>query len=464
MSGELKGSTGQEGLLPTSPTNRLFSTSTYFLMWWSSMIAVQAFVLGQGLLPPNGQLNFFQGIVVILLSAAIITVMYALNGQVGLKYGIPFTIHARLGFGVLGSKVVQFLRIIPAIVWYGVGTWIAALSLNGITETLFGFSDDSLVYVYFVVFQILQTYLAYSGIRTMKWFNVVSSVVMFVIMLYMLISIIDRYGFEIQAAWKVEGTWGAPFFIGLTAAIGAMATVMLNISDLTRYLEKKQKAIWWGNAIGVIPPWFFMIFLGLIAGAAIGVWDPIAALMQLSPHPVVLVILLAFILLAQFSTNLTLNILPPALVFMDTLKLKWGHSVIVAGVLGAVSAPWYILGNMTAFFTFIGYYSAFFGPILGVMLADYFIIRRQQVNLSELYVATAEGQYWYTGGFNLAGLISAGVAGLIAMIWFLPASWLVGLPLGLVFYLGLFPLMVKNQYPQSELDFSAATELPAVAD
>ena len=87
-----------EALRPTTPDQRIFHLVSYFLMWWSSMIAVQAFVLGQGLLPPIGQLNFFQGLTVIILSALIIGVMFSLNGQAGLKYGIPFAIHVRAGW------------------------------------------------------------------------------------------------------------------------------------------------------------------------------------------------------------------------------------------------------------------------------------------------------------------------------------------------------------------------------
>ncbi len=439
MSEELRGRVKEEALRPTTPDLRIFRFRSYSLMWWSALIAVQAFVLGQGLLPPVGQLNFSQSLVVIVLAAVIISVMFSLNGQAGLTHGIPFTMQARSCFGPRGARLVVFLRIVPAIVWYGVGSWIAALSFDGIVVTLTGWSSPVMNYVYFAAFQIIQTYLAYRGLKTLRWFTVMCSGVIFVIMSWIMFDIIDNYGFAIEAAWKIEGTWGVPFWFSLTACIGGLATVMLNIGDMTRYLEQKSSTMWWGHLAGILPMWFFVIFLGLVSAAALGEWDPVKALMTLSPHPVVMLILLLFILLAQFSTNITLNILPSSLIFMEAFKISWGTGVVVAGVLASVSCPWFILGNKDAFFGFIGYYSAFFGPILGVMLADYWIVRKREYRLEALYAAEPGGPYWSRGGFNLAGVLSFVLSGMIAMIWFLPASWLVGMPLGFVSYCILFP-------------------------
>lgn len=429
-----------DGLAPTAPEGRLFGVGSYVLMWWSSLIVIQAFVLGQGLLPPNGKLNLLQGLLIMVSSAVIIAVMFSLNGQAGLKYGIPYSVHARAGFGVRGARVVEFLRVIPAIVWYGVGTWIAALSFDGILKTLTGFAPPLAKYVYFVGFQGLQTWLAYRGIRTMKWFNVSGSVVIGLIMTYMLVHILTTYGLEIEESWREPGTWGTPFWVGLTAAIGALATMMLNIGDVARHLVRSQPALWWGHLLGIVPPWFFMLFLGLVSGASLGIWDPVQALMSLSPHPAVMLILLTFILIAQFTTNLTINILPPALIFMDAFRIRWGMAVVFTGVLGVVASPWLIMANMESFFGFIIYYSAVFGPILGVMIADYFVVRKRELKVGALYDKSDTSEYWFMGGFNAAGLVSIAAASTVAIAWFLEMSWLVGLPLGFILYVGLYPI------------------------
>ena len=432
-------------LSPVAADARVFTGVSYVLMWWSSLIVIQAFVLGQGFLPPIGKMNLSQAFLVMVLAGAAFVVMFSLNGQAGLKYGIPYSIQVRPGFGLRGSKFVEFLRVVPAIIWYGIGTWIAALSLDGILTTLAGFTAPVAKYLYFVLLQIVQTALAYRGIRVMKWFNVSGSVVIAAVMVYMFAHIIGTYGFQIEESWRRPADWGTPFWVGLTTAIGVLATVMLNISDMTRHLRPSQGANWLGHLFGVLPPWFFMLSLGIVAGASLGIWDPVQALMQLSPNPVALVILLAFILVAQFTTNLTINILPPTLIFMESFKINWHQGVLLTGVLGAVSCPWLIMANMGAFSAFILYYSALFGPILGVMLADYFVIRRQYLDVQELYATGPGGRYWYQRGFNLAGLIAVLAPGLVTMIWFLPMSWLIGLPTGFLIYVALYPLLYSQR-------------------
>ncbi|MEZ5497904.1 MAG: cytosine permease [Steroidobacteraceae bacterium] len=431
-----------DSLRPTGEA-RVFTGLSYVLMWWSSLIVIQAFALGQGFLPPIGQLNLAQALTVMVIAVVLFVVMFSLNGQAGLKYGIPYSIQARMGFGLRGSTIVEFLRAAPAIVWYGIGTWIAALSLDGILQALTGFTAPAAKYVYFLALQALQTALAWRGIRTMKWFNAVSSVVIAAVMIYMMSDIIGTYGFTIQESWRAAGSWGTPFWVALAGAIGVLATVMLNISDMTRHLQKSQAANWFGHLFGVLPPWFFMLSLGIIAGAALGIWDPVQALIKLSPNPMVMILLLAFVLLAQITTNLTINVLPPALIFMNTFKLKWHSGVLVTGFLGTLSMPWLIMANQQAFFGFILYYSALFGPVLGVMLADYFVIRQRRLAVDTLYVEGAASPYWYRGGFNPAGVIAIFLPGIITMIWFLSTSWLLGVPAGFILYLLLYRLTTR---------------------
>jgi len=444
MSDAQHSSTDADSLRPVPDDARVFSGVSYVLMWWSSLIVIQAFVLGQGFLPPIGSMNLFQAFLVMVFAGLAFVVMFSLNGQAGLKYGIPYSIQVRPGFGLKGSKIVEFLRVVPAIIWYGIGTWIAALSLDGILTTLGGLTAPFVKYVYFVILQGVQTALAYRGIRVMKWFNVSGSIVIAVVMVYMLMHILGEYGFQIEESWRRPADWGTPFWVGLTTAIGVLATVMLNISDMTRHLHRSQGANWLGHLFGVVPPWFFMLTLGIVAGASLGIWDPVQALMQLSPNPIALVILLAFILVAQFTTNLTINILPPTLIFMDTFKISWQRGVLLTGLLGVVSCPWLIMANMGAFSAFILYYSALFGPILGVMLADYFVIRKQQLDVPALYESGERSRFWYQGGFNAAGLIAVLVPSLITMIWFLPMSWLIGLPVGFVLYVLLYPRLAAR--------------------
>lgn len=434
-------------LVPIPSGNRVFTLLTYVMMWWASLIVIQAFVLGQSFLPPIGTLNLFQALLVLVIVGAIFVVGFSLNGQAGMKYGIPYSVQTRSSFGLHGSKIVELVRIIPAIIWYGIGTWIAALSLDGILTTITGFTTPWIKFAYFLGLQAVQTWLAWNGIRTMKSFNAASSIVIAVVMAYMFVHIMSAATIELADSWTAEGDWGPAFWIAMTGAIGALATVMLNISDMTRHLQASQTNLWLGHLLGVLPPWFFMLSLGIVAGAAIGVWNPVDALMQLSPHPLAMIVLLTFILLAQFTTNLTINVLPPALVFMDMFHISWHRAVLATGILGVLSCPWLLLSNSGAFFGFILYYSAFFGPILGVMLADYYVVRRRTLDVAAHYETGEGAPFWYLGGFNAAGLIAVFVPGTVAMIWFLPMAWTIGLPVGFLIYVALFGLLNNTTDP-----------------
>jgi nucleobase:cation symporter-1, NCS1 family len=434
MSEEQATAGSADSIQPTPRVGRTFRAFPYVLLWWSSLAVIQIFIVGQALLPPLGQLNFMQALLIMALTAVIFVVVLSLNGEAGLEYGIPFSVQLRPPFGLRGAKIIEFMRALPAVVWFGIGSWIAALAMDGILKTLAGFSSPFTAYVYFAALQVAQTVLAYRGIRAIKQFSTIASIVIGAVLIYILIHTLSTYGLHSSASWNHASDWGAPFWIGLTGAIGVLAPVMLNISDITRHVEGTRRSLWLGHLCGVTPPWFFMLLLGMAVGLALGIWDPVQALMHLSPNPVITVIFLVFIVTAQVMTNLTINILPPALVFMETFKTSWARGVLITGVLATLSFPWALMANSAAFFGFILYYSAFFAPIVGVMLADYYLIRRGRLNVAALYAGETTSSYWYRNGFNVAGLIAVVVPGVITMLVCRHVAWLVGLPAGFIVY------------------------------
>lgn len=435
-----------EGLRPIGANERVFTLPSYVLMLWASLIVLQGFVLGQALLPPQGELTLLQGVVVVLLASAVMGTFMVLNGQPGLKHGVPFCIQARAAFGVRGARLPALLRMFPAIVWYGFGTWIAALAANGIVETLTGYAPAGIVYVYFLALQALQTWLAYRGIRVMKWFTVGASVALVAIMGYMLARLLASHELLLTNSWQTAGDWGWPFWTGLNATIGILVAVMASASDLTRYLENRASSAWIGHLLGIAPPLAFMMFFGFAAAVTTGVWDPIRALMSLSPGPVVMVLLLVFILIAQFSTNLTVNVMPPAFILQELLGTTWQRGVVITGVLGCLTFPWLLLESGARFVSFINHYTAFFGPLVGCMLAQYWACR-PATDVEALYVGDASGRYWFHGGVNWAGVLTTLGVGALVMTAALPVSWLVGMPIGFAGYLLLDGLLNTGLEP-----------------
>lgn len=426
----------RDGLLPVPEGNRVFGPMSYILMWWASLIVIQIFVLGANMMPPAGGLNIFQAGAVLALAAVLVVIFFCINGTPGLRYGIPFAVQSRSAFGRRGAAVPTVLRILPAIAWYGVGSWIGALSVNAVATTIFGLGNYTAVY--FVLFTVIQTIIAWYGIKSIKLFDASMSVIIFAVMAYFMFVILREEGVALKEAWFSAGSWGLPFWTALTAAVGILATVMLNISDLTRHLTPStQKTNFLGHLFGVVPPWAFIFAMGVITATVAGQGDPVAALMQVAPSVGIGIALLVFIMLAQITTNLTINILPPTMVFQDIFNLTWKQGTILTGVLSVITFPWILLSSQW-FFTFINFYAAFLGPILGIMVSDYWIVRRQRLSVDDLY-ADRGGAYWFRAGFSPAGYITMTIATIVSLI-FLNVSWFVGMPLAFVLHIALVKL------------------------
>ncbi|HRO16223.1 MAG TPA: cytosine permease, partial [Paracoccus sp. (in: a-proteobacteria)] len=160
-----------------------------------------------------------------------------------------------------------------------------------------------------------------------------------------------------------------------------------------------------------------------------------------------LVVLLALVVLAQWSTNNSANLIPAALTFINLAPraIDYRRGVALAGIVGTLCFPWLILNNL---FVFLGYYGAFLSAIGGIMVADYYLLRRRRVNVPALY--DLDGQFRYMGGFNPAGLAAWVIAGGIAA-WYSQYAVLIGFPLGLAIYCALMKAVVLPAHPQAEI-------------
>lgn len=442
-----------DGLNPIPNSKRPMGPISYAMVFWSSTIIVQIMVIGLYLLPPSGKLNFMQVIVVGIISSIIVSTFMTLNGDAGMRYGIPFIIQGRSSFGIKGTRIVAFIRSIPAICWNGIGTWIGAMSMVVVTKHLFGFGN---VWLYFFLLLAIQSVLAYNGVSSIKWFDASMSIIIFLMLIYFFYVVLSTGKVNFASASNFPGTWSLPFIAGIMGATANYTTVILNSSDIIRHIKTGEgkslgAANALGNFLGVIPPWMFMVMSGMLIGLATGAKDPIEGLVQLSPNPVFGIILLVFILLAQVTSNLTLNILPPALAVQDIFKLSWKKGVILVAVLSVLTAPW-LLFTSNYFFLFQNVYSSFLGPALGVLIGDYYFIRKKQLDLDLLYDDKA---YNYAKGFSPAGMVSMVVGAIVSFI-FLNYSWLVGFPLTVIFYVILKRSGFERKYDEMELQYASS--------
>jgi NCS1 family nucleobase:cation symporter-1 len=420
----------------------------YILMWLAGCVFIGYFMLGASLIPPVGRLNLTQAFVAMVVSMIVVAVMYTLNGMPGHKYGIPMAVQLRASFGYSGCKIPALIRATPAIFWYGIQTWIGALALNGILKALVGYENIVLV---FALFLILQIVLSMAGFQSIKWVEVIGAIFLIFAFVWMASQIVGQFGLQLEERIiRIPGTWGRPFWVGVMAFIAIYTTLMLNIGDYTRYVDRRirPKGLFWAHLLGILPATIFMAGIGLIAAGATGEWNPIDVLVMYMPTTSVLVISLFFIVAAQFTTNLMLNVVPPANAFMEVFGWKWSVSCLVAGGLVLLTFPWYIV-TAEGFFLYMQIYSVFLGPIFGIMVVDYWLIRKGRLNLPTLY--DKDGPFTYVKGFNPAAIIALVVGFLMALID-IELSWYIGTPSAAIAYYLLMKYWIIKDFPPDETD------------
>ncbi|GAB96659.1 NCS1 family nucleobase:cation symporter-1 [Kineosphaera limosa] len=418
---------GQESLAPQQ--KRIMGKVSYLLAWLGGCVSIGTFTMGSSLV---GTLNLTQSVVAMAIGCFIIGVGLAVNGAAGYRYGIPFMVQARSAFGFSGTRIPGFIRAVPALVWFGFQSWIGAAALNQVSATLFGF--DNLV-AFFIGFQLLQILLSIFGFHGIKWLENIGAAFILVALVYMFFSVINRYGAQIQESLvATDGTWGLPFWNATMLFLGIYATMMLNVSDYSREHAHGTSPglLVTIYAMSILPVTVFMGLIGLMVSSATGVVDPIQVFANAVDNTLLMVVTLLFIAFAQVTTNVLNNVVPPTYVLMDVFKMPFRAAAVVVGFLAFATFPWLLVRDESAagLQVFVQTYSAFLGPIFAVLVTDYYIVRRRQLDLTALY--DADGPY---RGVNPAALIATVVG--VAVAFAIPAiGWYASLlPAGLTYWL-----------------------------
>ncbi|SKC92590.1 NCS1 family transporter [Maledivibacter halophilus] len=418
---------GEESLLPQE--HRIMDKYSYLFTWLGGCVSIGTFMMGASLVPPAGKLNLLQALLAMIIGNTVIAIALTINGQAGHKYGIPFIVQTRSSFGIKGARIPGFIRAVPAVIWFGVQSWVGASALNNVAIRLTGYDN---IIVFFIVFQIIQISLSVLGFKGIKWVENIGSVCILASLIYMFYVMTTTFQNEIfDKIISIPGTWGIDFWGGTTAFLGIYTTMILNVSDYMRELDKKVKPtlatiIQW---LAIVPATLFMGLIGLMAAGVTGEWDPIKVFTELMPNSFVLIVALLFIALAQITTNVLNNGLPPAYVMMDVFGITYKKAALCVGILSFFTFPWKI-ATEGVFILFVQIYSAFLGPIFSVMVVDYYFVRKKKLDLNLLY--DNEGPF---NGINWTAIIAICVGAMVAMIE-IQLSWYSSLiPAGLTYYL-----------------------------
>lgn len=404
------------------------------MLWLGGCISIGT--LAQGSAQLEAGLNLLQLLLAVTIGSLILVVGIVFNDRFSYETGAPYSVQLKSAYGTKGNRVPTMIRALPAIIWYGYQSWLGGAAINQITIALFGFNN---VWLWFFVFQIVQILLSIKGFSGIKWVENIGGVVIMASMFYLLyLCVGNADNFQIiqtQLASKA-GTWGMPFVAAIIAFFGNSTTVMLNAGDYSRELRRGYGSGARGMAyfISMVPATVLLGVIGAMASTITGIANPINAFAAMVGNKYLLVIVLAFILFAQMTTNLASNVVPPAYAFMDAFHMKHRTAVIIIGILAVCSCPWILTNDSSAagLALFSKIYTAFFGPIFSVLITDFYVLHKRKFTkeqIDDLYddEGTKKGTNWAA---IIATIVGAAIGIANVDISFFTAT----IPTGLIYY------------------------------
>ena len=432
-----------DDLLPTTAAQRTWDWKAIAALWVGMVVCVPAYMLAAGLVTEG--MNWSQAVFTILLANVIVLIPMLLIGHAGTKHGIPFPVLLRASFGTRGAKLPALLRGLVACGWFGIQTWVGGAAIYAILNVL---SGDAIVgdrlpllgidlgqTLSFLAFWLLHVVFIRYGTESIRWLELWAAPLLIAMCAALLVWAwikADGLGpmLSTPSAFAVggakEGQFFTVFWPSLTAMVGFWATLALNIPDFTRFARSQRDQVI-GQALGLPLPMALLAFVGVAVTSATviiygeAIWDPVALTRRMGGVGVV--IALVALLLATLTTNLAANVVAPANGFSNLapnrISFRMG-GYITAGI-GIAIFPWKLLESTGAYiFTWLIGYSALLGPIAGILLVDYFLIRRTELDRDSLF--RHDGAYRYKGGWNPAAVIALIVGVLPNLPGFLKAA------------------------------------------
>lgn len=353
-------------------------------------------------------------------------------------------------------------RGIVASCWFGINTYIGSTAINYFTIALFGIDNWFMWFLIFAAVQIVNTMLGIKAIDKFASFAAPCIILITCWMFYKVNNIAAINNISILGYVPSQPTANC-WLITMCANTGMWAALAADIPNMTRSLKAPVNEKNWfkRNRNNWIPQFAtlpiietFIAVIGAISYLTTGNWNPVEVI-QAQAKGVTLLVLLVMVILAQWSTNTAANLVPPAMCFTNAFakwNLPYKIAVLIAGLIGVCVMPWKILDQL---YTYLGYFGSFLSALAGIMICDYYIIRKRRLNVQDLY--KRDGQYRYHGGFNVCGIV-AWILGTVAANVGSDYGYLFGLPTGFVVYLVLMRTWYLKKFPQAEVESGYSDE------
>jgi NCS1 family nucleobase:cation symporter-1 len=433
-------------LAPTSPEQRTWRWYHYTALWIGMVMCVPAYTLAAGLV--GAGMSAYQAIMTVTLGNLIVLVPMLLIGCSGARYGIPYAVLVRCSFGTLGGRFPAVLRALVACGWYGIQSWFGGLMIYTLIGVLIGHPlggarlavlGISLWQIAcFLAFWLLQFYFIVHGIESIRRLETYTAPIKVVICVALLIwayhkaggfgPIVNRRS-QFAPGGPRSGQFAAVFWPSLTAMVGFWSTLALNIPDFTRFATTQRDQVL-GQTLGLPAPMGLLAALAVFVTSATvviygkAIWDPVTLAGRMSGAAVLVALLV--LLVDTISVNLAANLVGPAFDFsaLWPRRISYKTGGYVTAVVAVAMMPWKILASTHGYIlTWLDGYSALLGAVAGILIVDYYLVRRQALDVESLYRGPG-GRYHYWHGWNPIAL----GAFLIGVLPCLPGFLHVSLP------------------------------------
>jgi NCS1 family nucleobase:cation symporter-1 len=416
-----------EDLAPTTAAQRTWRWYHFAALWVGMVMCIPAYTLSASLIESG--MSGWQAVLTVFLANAIVLLPMLLIGHAGTKYGIPYAVLARASFGTTGARLPALMRAIVACGWYGIQTWFGGsmiYTLLGVMAgheigggKLPGLGINGAQLACFLAFWGIQFYYIVHGMDSIRKLETYTAPLKILICFVLLGWVYNRAGgfgplleqpSQFVEGGKKAGQFWSTFWPSLTAMVGFWATLALNIPDFTRFARTQRDQLI-GQTVGLPVPMGLLAMLAVIVTSATvvlygkAIWDPVDLASRMTGAAVLIALIV--LLIDTVSVNLAANLVGPAYDFSALAPRHISYRIggYITAAIALVMMPWKILETTQGYiFTWLIGYSALLGPIAGVLIIDYYVIRKTELDVGQLY--RQDGIYSYGNGWNIAAIVA----------------------------------------------------------
>ena len=431
-------------LAPTPSNKKNWGWFEIFNVWANDVQSLFGYTLAASLFIASG-LNGWAVFLALILAGFFIMWLVNLSGKPSVKHGIPYPVFARVSMGVFGANFPAMARGLVAMFWYGAQTYaastavallITALTGNPGTEMFLGMTG--VMWVAFIFVSAFQVYLFWQGIDLVRKFLNFAGPAVYIVMILLMITIWSKVGGSLlsevgtifssgarSGGFEGLGSFGA-FLAVFSIMVGYFAAVVINFGDFARFV-KNEDEMKKGNLYGLVGNVIFFSFITLmITGGSIALFGEYIAQptdMVAKVDNTLLTIVAAFAFFAAtVGINMVANFIPPAYDLANLMPSKINFrtgGLITAGFGFIIGGMWVAVITQMGLFPFVNTLGAILAPVFGIMITDYYIIKKEKIDVDALFSDSASGKYHYNGGFNHKGMLAWILSGYIAVgtVW-----------------------------------------------